>query len=160
MAWSLSNAHGIAAIVLAVAGSCCNGDSVLQGRSYVGEISSGAVLGRWSPVAPFGEGPKSVLELQADGNCAISARAIQMLLACGHTQPTAASPIGTCGWSVQGRSGEQWLAVTFRAPQSGWVLNHFSVYRHDTTGELALAGTCGEGDAYGLYRPGPEKPVG
>jgi hypothetical protein len=158
MPLNLELLSGVGAILLAV--SCSNRDSVLEGRSYVGEVSSVALLGKWSPVDSFGEGAKSVLELQPDGHCAVSTRAIRMLLDCEHTQATAASPIGTCGWTVQGQSGEQWLAVTFRTPHSGWVLNHFSVYRHDTTGELALAGTCREGDAYGLYRAARQKPVG
>ncbi len=137
--------------------ACCGGgDRVLEGRSYVGQVNGREVLGRWSPRPA---GARATLELQADGNCAITAGAINMLVNCEHTEPVGPVASGDCGWNVEGKPGEQWLAITFHSPRSGWVVTHFSVYQHQGTGELALAGTCAEGDAYGLYRETAPRPV-
>jgi hypothetical protein len=150
---------------LAALAACCTERQNPPVDVYVPVIEPDQVLGEWSlpksERGPIGRALASllsspqaprVLTIQAEGACSLSQNLAEVLIRCEHAEPDAKAHTASCGWRVDGKPGAQWLQVTFEAPGGTWLLTHFSVYENTSTQELWLAGTCGLGDAYGLYR--------
>lgn len=147
----------------------CSGEGVLEGRTYVPKVPRDGVIGSWAPpsVTPtllqsiFGATRtrgREVLALRAGEACELSPGLAQRLVDCEHVAETeAAHGNGSCAWRVEGTS-EQSISVLFGASDGRWLKTEFSVFRHTTDGDLALVGTCGMGDAWGLFRVATDAP--
>ena len=153
----------VAAAIASGLAACAGGDNVLAGTVYLPTIPRGDLLGAWSPrrtppsflqslfSATRSSGPE-ILTIAPDETCAITSDLARHLVSCEHVSEAAALRTGGCAWSIQSRPEGEGLAVVFQAPDGKWHTTGFGVFRQMANRGIALLGTCGSGDAYGLFR--------
>ena len=156
----------LAAIVTYLA--CDSGDAVLEGRAYVGTLPRDELIRSWSPPANrpsllqslFGDERsqrQEVLTIAADDSCTITEDLVHRFIGCGAATTADPGDSRTCIWRIEGPPQNQAISVLFREPEAAWRSTRLSAYRQSTKGDIALVGTCGSGDAYGLFPKEPEK---
>ena len=149
------------ACLVAVA-SCNGGDEVLRDREYLPKIPRDELVASWTPRSRPPSLLQSVLArrspvvgslvLKLGEDCELTRELGELLVDCADHVPAEPSGKGPCAWRIEGLPERESVSILFAGPDSRWRRVSFGVFRHATTGDLALVGTCGSGDAYGLFR--------
>jgi hypothetical protein len=156
-----------ALITVVVLGSCCSDDDgALSQRVYLPEVPRDEIVGQWIPRKPgsspgiteklFGRTPspdRRLMVIRPDGTCTVSPEFAHFVVDCEHASPSIEAVPGDCVWRIETKDGKQGLSLLFAESRSKTLAVSFGAFRHLKNGDVALLGTCGWGDAYGLYRP-------
>jgi hypothetical protein len=157
----------VGATVVLTMVACGGEDCGVSELEYVRKVQLGTLAGEWGPeptelsflerlairlrsstLSP----EQMVLRVEEDGSCSLSSGLRKRFVACKHALPAGRFGPTACALRVDREGQDEWLAIGFEAEDRSWLVTHVSVFRHLTSGELSLAGTCGEGDAYSLVR--------
>jgi len=136
-------------VVLVLAASCRRSQyrSPLEGTEYVPQVPEDEVAGTWT----LSHDAEAKLQLQADHSCISTPTLTAYFQDCEQTYPAKDPPSAGCRWRVeQGRDSGQ-VVVTFKGRSDAWLSAGFGVFRNRQVRTLVLVGTCGSGDAYGLW---------
>jgi hypothetical protein len=146
--------------------ACGGGDrrgDVLEGRVYLRTVPREELPGvwhhpvreptllhvLWAPKRPWGP---ELLTLVPDGTCTATPPLVATWVECEAVADVKPPSRTGCSWSVQPRQDGEDVVITFQPPDRQWQETRFGVFRHTGKKDVALLGTCGMGDAYGLFR--------
>jgi hypothetical protein len=143
-------------------GACSGGDDALAGRIYLRKVPLEELIGSWRPrshppsllqsLLGRRATPTGPLVIRAGGECELTRELAQLLLDCGYHSEVQAGGNAPCAWRIEGSPEGEGVSVVFRGPDNRSRAARFGVFRHSTNGDLAFLGTCGSGDAFGLFR--------
>jgi hypothetical protein len=119
----------------------------LAGTEYVPRVPEAQLARTWT----LNRQPQASLKLRADHSCLASGELIAYFQACEQAYPAKDHPAAGCGWTVEQKPDSGQVVVTFTGRDDAWFSSAFGVFRNVQNQALVLAGTCGSGDAYGLW---------
>ena len=135
------------AIVLIATMACSHGEGALTGRVYMAAVPEVEVVGSWGLAVD----QQAVLQLRADHSCSATPAIVEYFIKCEQAYPAVGQPLAPCSWTVERSGPGDGVVVTFNSPSNVWLSTQLGAYRHVERHDVALLGTCGSGDAYGLY---------
>jgi hypothetical protein len=149
---------GVAALLVGLAAGCGGPTyrNPIAGTVYLPTVPESELARAWT----LDSDPAASLLLRADQSCVASSEVTAYFEECEQAYPAASHSAVGCGWTVaQGRTGNTWadrgrVVVTFLGRNSAWRSADFGVFRNVQSRALVLVGTCGLGDAYGLWPTG------
>ncbi len=136
-------------LLLALAVSCRRPQyrNPLDGTEYVPQVPEEKLARTWTLSHDTG----ASLQLRADHSCVSSASVTAYFQDCDQSYPANHHPSAGCAWAVEQGPDSGRLVVTFKGRHEAWLSAGFGVFRNRQSRSLVLVGTCGSGDAYGLW---------
>jgi hypothetical protein len=116
-------------------------------RHPVGEPTLLHIL--WSPRRSWGP---ELLTLMPDGTCAVTPSLVSTWVECEVFAEAKQPPHAGCSWTVRRARDTDMVVITLQPSGRQWQEAHFGFLRHAAGKDVALVGTCGLGDAYGLLK--------
>jgi hypothetical protein len=142
--------QGSAVVLVALVIACRQSDyrSPLNGTEYLPKVPESELAGTWT----LSHRAEASVQLRADHSCVASAEVTAYFQGCEQTYPAQDRPAGNCAWRVEQKPDSGQVVVTFSGRDNAWLSAAFGVFRNTQNRTLVLTGTCGSGDAYGLWR--------